>query len=110
MIAAGTSLARPEGVGKPSANFVYVESDEDYFGFVANTSIVEILEGYRTRSAGEALVLGMDPAHGQRELHERVGIVLQQCGVQNDLTVTELLRAWHGGSSSAFASTRSQAW
>src|SRR5438270_5199072 len=58
------------------------------------TTIVEILEGYRTRSAGEALVLGMDPAHGQRELHERVGIVLQQCGVQNDLTVTELLEMY----------------
>jgi ABC-2 type transport system ATP-binding protein len=55
------------------------------------TSIVEILEGYRTRTGGEARVLGMDPAHGQRELRERVGIVLQQCGVQNDLTVAELI-------------------
>jgi ABC-2 type transport system ATP-binding protein len=58
------------------------------------TSIVEILEGYRTRSGGEARVLGMDPAHGQRELRERVGIVLQQCGVQNDLTVAELLEMY----------------
>jgi len=58
------------------------------------TSIVEILEGYRKRSHGEARVLGMDPAHGQRELRERVGIVLQQCGVQNDLTVTELIEMY----------------
>jgi ABC-2 type transport system ATP-binding protein len=58
------------------------------------TTIVEILEGYRTRSDGEARVLGMDPAHGQRELRERVGIVLQQCGVQTDLTVTELLEMY----------------
>ena len=58
------------------------------------TTIVEILEGYRTRSAGEARVLGMDPAHGQRELRERVGIVLQQCGVQSDLTVVELLEMY----------------
>ena len=58
------------------------------------TSIVEILEGYRKRTHGEATVLGMDPAHGQRELRERVGIVLQQCGVQNDLTVTELLEMY----------------
>ena len=56
------------------------------------TSIVEILEGYRTRTQGEVRVLGMDPAHGQRELHERVGIVLQECGVQNDLTVTRVGR------------------
>jgi ABC-2 type transport system ATP-binding protein len=55
------------------------------------TTTVEILEGYRTRTSGEATVLGMDPAHGQRELRERVGIVLQQCGVQTDLTVAELI-------------------
>src|SRR5437764_6258508 len=55
------------------------------------TTIVEILEGYRTRSGGEARVLGMDPARGQRELRERVGIVLQQSGVQSDLTVVQLL-------------------
>jgi ABC-2 type transport system ATP-binding protein len=36
----------------------------------------------------------MDPARGQRELRERVGIVLQQCGVQSDLTVTELLEMY----------------
>ncbi len=58
------------------------------------TSIVEILEGYRKRTHGEARVLGMDPAHGQRELRDRVGIVLQQCGVQNDLTVTELIEMY----------------
>jgi ABC-2 type transport system ATP-binding protein len=55
------------------------------------TTTVEILEGYRTRSDGEARVLGMDPADGQRELRQRVGIVLQQCGVQTDLTVAELI-------------------
>src|SRR5947209_3511161 len=58
------------------------------------TATVEILEGYRTRSSGEARVLGMDPAHGPRELRERVGIVLQQCGVQSDLTVVELLEMY----------------
>jgi ABC-2 type transport system ATP-binding protein len=58
------------------------------------TTTVEILEGYRSRSGGEARVLGMDPAAGQRQLRERVGIVLQQCGVQNDLTVTELLEMY----------------
>ncbi|HWK17565.1 MAG TPA: hypothetical protein VNR66_08950 [Solirubrobacteraceae bacterium] len=42
---------------------------------------MEILEGYRTRTGGEVSVLGMNPANGSRELRERVGIVLQQCGV-----------------------------
>ena len=55
------------------------------------TTTVEILEGYRTRTSGEARVLGIDPATGARELREQVGIVLQQCGVQPDLTVYELV-------------------
>ncbi len=58
------------------------------------TTIVEILEGYRTRTGGEAQVLGLDPAENKRELRERVGIVLQQCGVQSDLTVAELVEMY----------------
>ena len=58
------------------------------------TTTVEILEGYRTRTGGDALVLGMDPADSPRELRERVGIVLQQCGVQSDLTVAELVEMY----------------
>jgi ABC-2 type transport system ATP-binding protein len=58
------------------------------------TSVVEILEGYRVRSGGEAQVLGMEPAAGVRALRERVGIVLQQSGVQGDLTVAELIEMY----------------
>jgi ABC-2 type transport system ATP-binding protein len=58
------------------------------------TTTVEILEGYRTRSAGDVRVLGMDPADSPRELRERVGIVLQQTGVQGDLTVAELVEMY----------------
>jgi ABC-2 type transport system ATP-binding protein len=58
------------------------------------TTTVEILEGYRERTAGEVRVLGMDPARGERALRERVGIVLQQCGVQSDLTVAELVEMY----------------
>ena len=41
------------------------------------TTTVEILEGYRERSAGEISVLGRDPARRDLELRKRVGIVLQ---------------------------------
>jgi ABC-2 type transport system ATP-binding protein len=58
------------------------------------TTTVEILEGYRTRTSGEAVVLGIDPATGARALREQVGIVLQQCGVQSDLTVAELVEMY----------------
>jgi ABC-2 type transport system ATP-binding protein len=58
------------------------------------TSIVEILEGYRTRSSGQVSVLGHDPAARPRALRERLGIVLQECGVQADLTVAELVEMY----------------
>jgi ABC-2 type transport system ATP-binding protein len=60
------------------------------------TTMVEILEGFRVRDAGEVAVLGVDPAHGGRRLRERIGIVLQECGVERFLTVAELVRL-HAG-------------
>jgi len=38
----------------------------------------------------------MDPAHGGTELRQRIGIVLQECGVDPYLTVTEVL-TMHAG-------------
>ena len=55
------------------------------------TTTVEILEGYRRRSGGEASVLGVDPETGGRALRERIGIVPQEAGVGNDLTVREAI-------------------
>lgn len=56
------------------------------------TTIVEILEGYRKRSAGTAEVLGMDPEKGGRKLKQRIGIVLQESVTEPYLTVQEILR------------------
>jgi ABC-2 type transport system ATP-binding protein len=55
------------------------------------TTTTEILEGYRSRTAGDVTVLGFDPEHGGRAFHERIGIVLQQTGVEQYLTVGEVL-------------------
>jgi ABC-2 type transport system ATP-binding protein len=55
------------------------------------TTTVEILEGHRQRSAGDVSVLGHDPAGNPRSLKERVGIVLQQTGVDEYLTVREVV-------------------
>jgi ABC-2 type transport system ATP-binding protein len=60
------------------------------------TTTVEILEGYRRRTAGHASVLGMDPASGGRELRERIGIVLQETGHNPELTVRETVRQFAG--------------
>lgn len=41
------------------------------------TTTIEILEGFRGRSAGQVTVLGVDPVHGDEAWRARVGIVLQ---------------------------------
>jgi ABC-2 type transport system ATP-binding protein len=55
------------------------------------TTTVEILEGYRRRTAGEVRVLGVDPETGGRALRERVGIVPQESGMWLELTVAETI-------------------
>lgn len=58
------------------------------------TSIVEILEGYRARDAGEVLVLGLDPGEDRLELSERIGIVLQSSGLERFLSVAEAIEMY----------------
>jgi ABC-2 type transport system ATP-binding protein len=55
------------------------------------TTTVEICEGYRSRDAGEVLVLGLDPATADREWREHVGVVLQTSGFTEELTVRETI-------------------
>ncbi len=58
------------------------------------TTTVEILEGYRRRTAGDVQVLGVDPEAGGRDLRERVGIVLQESAMALELTVREAIELW----------------
>jgi ABC-2 type transport system ATP-binding protein len=60
------------------------------------TTTVEILEGYRERTAGEVSVLGHDPQRRERELRQRVGIVLQSSGMYRHITVREAVAHWAG--------------
>ncbi len=55
------------------------------------TTTVEIMEGFRSRSAGEVSVLGHDPARRERSLKARIGIVLQSTGIDPYLTVSETI-------------------
>jgi ABC-2 type transport system ATP-binding protein len=55
------------------------------------TTTVEILEGYRSRGAGEVSVLGEDPARGSRAWRARIGVVLQEAALEEHLTVREAL-------------------
>jgi ABC-2 type transport system ATP-binding protein len=53
------------------------------------TTTVEILEGYRTRDAGEVRVLGHDPERPGPDFRQRIGVVLQQSELWPNLTVHE---------------------
>jgi ABC-2 type transport system ATP-binding protein len=60
------------------------------------TTTVEILEGYRKRSAGEVSVLGEDPERAGRGWREQIGVVLQSCRLDPYLTVGESLELYAG--------------
>jgi ABC-2 type transport system ATP-binding protein len=55
------------------------------------TTTIEILEGFRMRSAGEARVLGTDPATGGEDWRARIGVVLQSWRDHGKWRVRELL-------------------
>ena len=60
------------------------------------TTTVEILEGYRKRDAGDVSVLGHDPERPGREFRERIGVVLQQSQLWQNITVHEMHRMFAG--------------
>ncbi|MFE3227440.1 ABC transporter ATP-binding protein [Nocardia sp. NPDC059228] len=55
------------------------------------TTTIEILEGFRMRSAGRVEVLGADPAHGDEAWRARLGVVLQSWRDHGKWRVRELL-------------------
>jgi len=55
------------------------------------TTTVEILEGLRQRSAGETLVLGLDPGTQARDIKDRIGVCLQATNLPEKIKVREAL-------------------
>ncbi|GMQ94356.1 MAG: ABC transporter ATP-binding protein [Acidimicrobiia bacterium] len=55
------------------------------------STIVEILEGYRSKTSGSVSVLGFDPQKAERSYRERIGIVLQETAIEEQLTVGEVI-------------------
>jgi len=60
------------------------------------TTTVEILEGFRQRTAGEVAVLGHDPAMADGAWRDRVGVVLQESEPEPGLSVRECLAMYAG--------------
>jgi ABC-2 type transport system ATP-binding protein len=56
------------------------------------TTTIEILEGFRGRSAGDVQVLGSDPARGDEDWRARTGVVLQSWRDHPRWTPRRLLR------------------
>jgi ABC-2 type transport system ATP-binding protein len=56
------------------------------------TTTIEILEGFRARSAGRVSVLGADPEHGGEQWRARLGVVLQSWRDHAKWRVRELLQ------------------
>jgi ABC-2 type transport system ATP-binding protein len=55
------------------------------------TTTIEILEGFRRRSAGDVTVLGVDPVRGDERWRARLGVVLQSWRDHSRWRVRELL-------------------
>jgi ABC-2 type transport system ATP-binding protein len=55
------------------------------------TTMVEILEGHRKADAGHVSVLGYDPGKRERGFRERIGIVLQEGGLDPVIKVREAI-------------------
>src|SRR5216684_8111336 len=55
------------------------------------TSTVEILEGLRPRSSGDAKVLGFDPDRQKRQLKDRIGVCLQATNLPAKIRTQEAL-------------------
>jgi len=60
------------------------------------TTTVEILEGFRHRTAGEVSVRGVDPGRAGGEWRARIGVVLQESEPEPELTVTECMSLYAG--------------
>jgi ABC-2 type transport system ATP-binding protein len=94
-----TGLRKAYGAHEALRGVDFTVARGEVFGLLGpngagKTTTVEVLEGYRTRDAGDVRVLGRDPGQHSGELLARVGIVLQSCGTYPHLTVRETLVHW----------------
>lgn len=60
------------------------------------TSLVEVIEGIAPATSGTVRVLGRDPVRDRALIRPRTGIMLQEAGFAQALTVAETLRMWAG--------------
>ena len=97
-----TQVIEVEGLAKRYGSTVAVEEisfaveKAEIFGMVGpngagKTTTIECVEGLRRPDGGTIRTLGLDPAARPRELHERIGIQLQESTLSSRLKVWEAL-------------------
>lgn len=100
-----TDVTRTYGRGKDSFTAVDGVSFEVAAGELVSvlgvngagkTSLVEVVEGIAPASTGSVRVLGHDPIGARAQVRPRTGIMLQEAGFAQDLSVSETLRMWAG--------------
>jgi ABC-2 type transport system ATP-binding protein len=92
------NLAKSYGEKRAVNDVTFEVSQGEVFALLGpngagKTSIIEILEGFRDRSAGQVETLGVDPANRQtqRWLRTRIGVVLQELAVEPFYSVRQVL-------------------
>ncbi|MFK7917200.1 MAG: ABC transporter ATP-binding protein [Ilumatobacter sp.] len=58
------------------------------------STTVEVMEGHREATSGSVSVLGFDPSKAEREFRDRIGVVLQTSGVENEFSVREAIELY----------------
>ena len=92
-------LRKSYGANEAVAGVDLQVAEGEIFAFLGpngagKTTTVEILEGFRSRTAGDVSVLGQDPASAGPDWRERIGIVLQESQPEEYLTVAETVIMW----------------
>ena len=92
------NLAKTYGEKRAVSDVSFEVSQGEVFALLGpngagKTTIIEILEGFRDRSAGQVETLGVDPASRptQRRLRTRIGVVLQELAVEPFYSVRQVL-------------------
>jgi ABC-2 type transport system ATP-binding protein len=90
-------LARRFGAVQALAGLTFSVRRGELYGLVGpdgagKTTAIRVLAGLLDADAGEARVLGRDPAKGGSALRESIGLMPQQFSLYRDLTVGENLR------------------
>ncbi|TMK33193.1 MAG: ABC transporter ATP-binding protein [Actinobacteria bacterium] len=94
-------LRKSYGANEAVRGISFEIAEGEVFGLLGpngagKTTTVEILEGYRARDGGDVTVLGHDPARSEPDFRERIGVVLQQSQLFQNVTVREIHEMFAG--------------